>query len=283
MTAARTAYDSLEPFHVVAYFNPGIGAALADTGLDPHAFYLGGRGAPLGDAAAEVVASTFYNFSPALVSTGWAAARDVGLEKVAERRYLMLDEVLRHILGDDADNPEIAELADGFGRLAEGLPLGGRALAAAWSATTPPDGNNLLSLWNNIAILREWRGDNHIAVLVLHGLDGIDACTFHEATLPDPTIRRRVMGRRMTQLTRGWSDEQWEASIDSLVERGIAERTDDGHRLTSDGAALYDDIEATTDALGETVWAGAGDLIARMRPYVKAVIDAGILPGTTKR
>jgi hypothetical protein len=93
------------------------------------------------------------------------------------------------------------------------------------------------------------------------------------------------MGRRLTQLTRGWSDADWEASVDRLVARGIVERTDDGHRLTADGAALYDDIEATTDALGENVWSapGADDLVARMRPYVKAVIDAGVLPGTKKR
>ncbi len=285
MTAARTAYESLEPFHVLAYFNPGMGDALKDTGVDPSSFYLGARGAPLGDCAPEVVISTFYNFSPATVRTGWATARAAGLQKIADRRFAMLDSSLRDILGDAADNPEIAELADGFGRLAADLPLCGRALASAWATSTPPDGNDLLRLWNNIAILREWRGDNHIAVLVVHGLDGIDACTFHEATLLDPTIRRRAMGRRLTQLTRGWPDEEWEASVDRLAERGIVERTDDGHRLTADGAALYDDIEATTDALGEQVWSapGADELVARMRPYVKAVIDAGVLPGTKKK
>ncbi|WP_341258268.1 SCO6745 family protein [Gordonia malaquae] len=285
MTAARTAYESLEPFHVLAYFNPGMGDALKDTGVDPSSFYLGARGAPLGDCAPEVVISTFYNFAPATVTAGWATARSAGLQKIADRRFAMLDASLRDILGDLADNPEITELADGFGRLASDLPLGGRALAAAWSTSTPPNGNDLLRLWNNVAILREWRGDNHISVLVGHGLDGIDACTFHESTLLDPTIRRRAMGRRLTQLTRGWSDTDWEASVDRLVARGIAERTDDGHRLTADGAALYDDIEAATDALGENVWSapGADDLVARMRPYVKAVIDAGVLPGTKKK
>ena len=50
-SAARLAYDTLEPFHVVAYFNPGLGDAFRDTGLDPHAFYVGARGAPLGSCA----------------------------------------------------------------------------------------------------------------------------------------------------------------------------------------------------------------------------------------
>ena len=45
----------------------------------------------------------------------------------------------------------------------------------------------------------------------------------------------------------------------------------------------YDDIEATTDAAGESVWAGSEDLIERTRPIVKAVIDAGVLPGTRNK
>ncbi|MFZ2242221.1 MAG: hypothetical protein WAV90_22120, partial [Gordonia amarae] len=57
------------------------------------------------------------------------------------------------------------------------------------------------------------------------------------------------------------------------------------HRLTADGAATYDDIEAETDALGETVWSAPGlaDALTRARPYVKTIIDAGVLPGTRKK
>ncbi|MFM9376849.1 SCO6745 family protein [Gordonia sp. VNK21] len=284
MTAARTAYETLEPFHVLAYFNPGVGEAAADTGLDPHAFYVGARGAPLGDCAAAVVTSAFYNFSPQLIDGAWARARAAGLGTVAQRRYRMLDEQLRAILGERADSDEIAELATGFGALADGIPLGGRPLAAGWAAAPIPD-EPLPALWNRIAVLREWRGDNHITLLVQHGIDGIEASVFHEAEHPDPSIRRRLMGRRMTLLTRGWQESDWEAAIDRLAARSLVERTGDGHRLTAEGAALYDDIEAATDALTEPVWSApeAGELVSRMRPYVKAVIDAGVLPGTRKK
>lgn len=69
--------------------------------------------------------------------------------------------------------------------------------------------------------------------------------------------------------------------MDRLVERGLAERTDDGHRLTAAGAALYDDVEATTDALGEQFWARPelDDALQAIRPYVKAVIDAACCRG----
>ncbi|BDZ57950.1 helix-turn-helix domain-containing protein [Barrientosiimonas endolithica] len=53
--------------------------------------------------------------------------------------------------------------------------------------------------------------------------------------------------------------------------------------MTDEGAALYDAMEAATD--DAAVWAGdedAAQLLGEVRPFVKAVIDAGILPGTKR-
>ncbi|MEO9326398.1 SCO6745 family protein [Gordonia aurantiaca] len=284
-SVSRLAYETLEPFHVLAYFNPGLGRAQEDTGLDGHAFYVGARGAPLGPCSPSVVTATFYNFKPELIAKSWATACNVGLEKVHERRNAMLDDSLREILGDAFDDALLDDLASRYTELASRLPLSGRPLAAAWASVPAPD-TPRLRLWQAIAVLREWRGDNHIAALVLNGLNGFDAAVFHEAQLPDPTVRRRVMGKRVVLLTRGHSDQDWEDSVDRLVEAGLAERVDDGpvgHRLTARGAAVYDDIEATTDAAGESVWAGSEELLERTRPIVKTVIEAGVLPGTRNR
>ncbi|MDJ0028113.1 hypothetical protein QM583_13570 [Gordonia alkanivorans] len=279
---SRLAYETLEPFHILAYFNPGLGPAQEDTGLDGHAFYVGARGAPLGPCAAPVVSAAFYNFNPGLVAKSWHAAVDAGLDRVHERRNAMLDDSLRQILGDSADDALLDELASGYTRLAADLPLGGRPLAAAWASAPIPE-TPRLRLWQATAVLREWRGDNHIAALVLHGLNGFDAAVFHEAQLPDPTVKRKVMGKRVVLLTRGYTEQDWEDSIDRLAEAGLAERTEDGHRLTAQGAAVYDDIEATTDAAGESLWSGNSELLERTRPIVKAVLDAGVLPGTRRK
>lgn len=283
-SAARRAYETLEPLHVLAYFNPGLGAAYQQTGLDPHAFYVGARAAPLGACVPAVVTAAFVNFSPELVDAAWPQALSCGLERVSQARDAMLDEQLRTILGARVDDPEIAKAAATLRAAAADLPFSGRPLAAAWAASPAPQAPHL-ALWHALAVLREWRGDNHIAVLVVHGLGGLDAAVFHEAQLPDPTIRRRVMGRRLVLLTRGYQDEDWEASLARLIERGLAERTDNGHRLTAAGAAMYDDIEATTDALGEQVWSRPEmvETVTALRPYVKMIIDAGVLPGTKKR
>ena len=87
-------------------------------------------------------------------------------------------------------------------------------------------------------------------------------------------------------MTRGWSDEAWEASVARLVERGLATRIDDDeHELTAAGLDLYRAIEAETDAITGSAWASedVDELLERSRPFVKAVIDAGVLPGTKKK
>ncbi|MGB3304277.1 SCO6745 family protein [Gordonia sp. (in: high G+C Gram-positive bacteria)] len=278
---ARRAYESLEPYHVLAYFNPGVGAALDDLGIDGHAFYVGGRAAPLGETSGGVVAATFYNFSPALIDSAWARATEIGLDAIDERRYAMLDEQYRTILGDAID--QVAPLLADYEAIVSALPLSGRPLAAAWAATPSPEAPHL-ALWRYLTILREWRGDNHIAQLVTHQLPGADAAVFHEAELPDPTVQRRVMGRRMIQLTRGLTDDDWEGSVGRLVARGLVTVDGDKQRLTDEGFALYQQIEAHTDAVtGASFDPSFNDLIDRTRPLVKLVLDAGVLPGTKRK
>ena len=282
---ARRAYETLEPLHILVYFNPGLGAAQERTGLEPYAFYVGARAAPMGECVSAVVTSAFMNFSPALIDAAWPKAIAYGLEGVSQARYDMLDEQLRAILGDRVEDPAIAQAAAVFAEAAAALPRSGRPLASAWAAAPAPTAP-YLALWHHLAVLREWRGDNHIAALVEHGLGGLDAAVFHESRLPDPTVVRRTMGRRMVLLTRGYTDADWEAAVDRLVARGLTERGDSATPvLTATGAALYDDIEAITDAIGEPVWAEQKmiDTVTELRPYVKTIIDAGVLPGTKKR
>jgi hypothetical protein len=278
---ARRAYETIEPFHVVAYFNPGINDALRDLGIDAQSFYVGARAAPIGEAHAAVVTAAFYNFAPALIEKSWAVAVDAGLAEIDERRYTVLDEQYRSILAG-IDPVEIEALARDFGALVDGLPLSGRTLAAAWAGSDIPDKPDL-ALWRHISVLREWRGDNHLAELIRHGLTGLEAGVLHEADLPDPTVRRKVMGRRFFRITRGWSEEQWGAAVAELTARGLVEGGPEEHRLTADGMAVYLDIEAGTDAISAAAFGpDTADLIDRMRPISKAVIDAGIIPGTKK-
>ncbi|WP_019200712.1 hypothetical protein [Tsukamurella sp. 1534] len=279
---ARRAYETTEPYHVVAYFNPGIRDAVRDLGIDQHAFYVGARAAPMGEAHASVVTAAFYNFSPTVIENGWSQALNAGLAEIDDRRYAMLAEQYGTILAG-IDPTEVERIAEGFGRLVDGLPLSGRALAAAWASSPVPDAP-ALALWRHLSVLREWRGDNHLAELVRHGLTGLEAGVLHEADLPDPTVRRRVMGRRFFRITRGWSEEQWGEAVASMTARGLVEGEPEEHRLTGEGMSLYLDIEAGTDAVSAAAFGDdAAGLIDRVRPLTKAVIDAGVIPGTGKK
>ncbi len=152
----------------------------------------------------------------------------------------------------------------------------GRPLFAAHAGLPWPDPPHLV-LWHAQTLLREFRGDGHIASLVLHDLDPVEALGLHLATgdLPEAFLRG----------TRGWPDDEWEAGVDRLVDRDLVSRVEpsDAHRatlaLTDRGTALRADIEAETDraavyayeTLGED---GCAELRALARPFSRAVVDA---------
>ena len=93
----------------------------------------------------------------------------------------------------------------------DGLTIDGRPLAAANVALTWPDEPHL-ALWHAATVLREHRGDGHVAALVAAGLDGRQALVTMAATGAVP--------REMLQAARGWDDDAWERVGRCLVERG---------------------------------------------------------------
>ncbi|MDJ0426903.1 hypothetical protein QNA19_13300 [Rhodococcus fascians] len=282
---ARAAYTTLEPFHVTAYFNPELGSAYEDTGLDGHAWYVGARAAPMGPCVPSVVAAAFYNFNPVLIEQAWPAAVAVGLDAVSDRRWALLDSVLGAALGSLASEPDLATIAERLRSIGDAASFAGRPLAAAWHSTERPDVPHL-ALWHSITVLREWRGDGHLAALIDAELDPAEAAVFHEAVRPTPQPGRRALGKRITQLTRQWSETEWDSAAERLAVRGLLTTSAEGETLTEAGTALDRHIEERTDAMASAVWKtvpDAEELITSARPYVKAVIDAGFLPGTKKR
>ncbi|MBJ7350186.1 MAG: hypothetical protein JHD12_06295, partial [Rhodococcus sp.] len=276
---ARAAYTTLEPFHVTAYFNPELGSAYEDTGLDGHAWYVGARAAPMGPCAPSVVAAAFYNFNPVLIEQAWPAAVAVGLDAVSDRRWALLDSVLGAALGSLASEPDLATIAERLRSIGDAASFAGRPLAAAWHSTERPDVPHL-ALWHSITVLREWRGDGHLAALIDAELDPAEAAVFHEAVRPTPQPGRRALGKRITQLTRQWSETEWDSAAERLAVRGLLTTSAEGETLTEAGTALDRHIEERTDAMASAVWKTVPDaeqLITSARPYVKAVIDAGFL------
>lgn len=281
---ARQAYKALEPLHLVAYFGPQVGAAAKAEGLRFYPSYVGLRGAPLGACSPAVVTAAFYNWNPEVIESGWRTALETHTpEQLLEVRERIADQALTGAFGELLGNDQLPRIVDQLHAILAKAPKSGRPLGAANLALTR-DLEPHVALWQATSTWREWRGDGHVAVLVAHGLTNVEALVFHESEHPDPTVKGAPMGKSATKQSRSWSDEQWDAAADSLRSRGLLEP--DAERLTTAGADLYQQIEDRTDDAAASIWEGVDDaeeLFAAVRPFVKSVIDAGLLPGTGKK
>ena len=257
------------------YFTPDAPPRYAAAGVTHHrAGYFGSRVAAMGAVPADVVIATFYNFHPTLVRRAmdglWSRTTP---EQLLAARLAAVDDSLRRAFGDDLLRS--AELADGAALLRRAAEVAceqpeGRPLFAAHASLPWPDEPHLV-LWHAQTLLREFRGDGHIAALVCEGLGGLDALISHAASGDVP--------RAALQATRAWNDEEWEAGVASMAWRGLGHA--DGS-FTEEGVAQRDRIEATTDRLALRPWATIGaDACDRLRALgkilTKHVIDAGLL------
>ncbi len=284
---ARLAHQTFEPLHVLAYFGEHVDAARERIGAGWLSAYAGMRAAPLGPVPSALVASVFFGFNPEAIDRAWtrvlATHRTDQLDAI---RAETVDAGLRAALGDLVTSPGLAAQAARMRQVIARAPLGGRPLAAAYAALPWPEVPHL-ALWHATAIWREWRGDGHNAVLVTEGVEPLEALVLYDAGLRNAPARTAAGRDRATlQPSRRWSDEQWLDAAAALDDRGLVSIVSDVITLTSAGAALRQRVEDATDDAAASVWVGIPDaetVIADFRPFSKAVINAGILPGTTRK
>lgn len=260
---ARKTWRTVEPVHSCVYFAPEAFAAYERLGLAGQQGYFASRAAPMGAVPVEVVIATFFNFSPAYVRATFAGAwaRTTPDAVLAARRDAA-GAALARLLGDGAHGAEIREAAElaRTAALAACDDLAGRPLFAGharlpWPETDEPH----LVLWHAQSLLREYRGDGHVAILVESGLSGCEALVLHAATgeLPGAAL----------QATRGWTDAQWQAAVEGLAARGWVDRAG---ALTDAGRAARAAIEDRTDALAVRAYLPLGDGgCARLRELVR--------------
>ena len=223
------AHRAVEPLHAHIYFAPELEERLTGLGLKAGPDGLLRRpGRPDGPVGAGVVTATFYNFSPSLVAhmipRAWTLASP---EQVLAARLDAARASLTRLLGgpEAAAVPEVAELAGLLREACTVLTPEGRPLYAGHADLPWPE-EPLLELWHGATLLREHRGDGHIAALLHAGLTGLEALITHTAT-----------GRGFTEpaakATRGWREEEWAAGCAALAERGLL----DDAGLTAEGKA----------------------------------------------
>jgi hypothetical protein len=258
----------LEPVAAQVYFSPECHAAYAELGFSPSPgttssgvqlpdgpAYFTSRGSVMGQVSGAVVAAEF----------GWSkvdaptmcAARTGGAVAQLERVLGASPEGLARatVLLEKAVAPLRPEGKPLYAGLLD-LGLPGEPLADAWRLAD---------------MLREYRGDAHIAAWTSAGLDATEIGLLTEPYWGVP-LRTYVR-------TRAWSDEQLDAAEARLVERGLLADS----ALTDEGRVLRESIEVATDAQCAPVLDALGDdgleeLIDLLGPWGSAIRDVGGYP-----
>jgi len=255
-------WRAFEAIHAVVYFAPEAKPAYTALGLRGYWMgYFASRSAALGAASPQLVTALFYNFAPRVV---FRALPDAWAFATPEAVLACRTDLARTVLDRLLDGTEVNRVAEASAVLVAGLDLAGRPLAAAHAALPAPE-DPVGRLWWAATVLREYRGDGHVALLTAARVDGVEAHAWH-TTLPE---NQREM--------RGWMPEEWAAAADRLRARGWL---DAGGRHTAGGATARADLEHATDdcaapALAPLDDAAAGALLAELRPLAARIAAAG--------
>jgi hypothetical protein len=273
-SAERSLLTAIEPLHAIAYFAPSAAAALKDLGLKGYWMgYFAGRFAPLGPVPPGPVTAMAYSFPSATVARALPDAWTYTTPEVAlAARISGAAAALREALPPER-YADLAALAPLLWDAVDACRFDGRPLAAGWAAVgrpaDPADPGE--SVWLAATVLREHRGDGHIAACVTAGLSGLDAIVTHAAA--DQISRDLFAARR-------WSDDDWTTAEASLRDRGLL---DVAGKLTDAGAALRQQVEDQTDRLATAPverlgTAGLRQVTDLAAPLARALIDAKVVP-----
>lgn len=255
--AARHCQSVINPLHSAVYFSPDMHTELGALAIERGSMaYFAIRAAPMGAVGAGVVTATFYNFSHTLVRRCvprvWELATPAA---VLEARLRITDSVMTRLLGAEAlASKEMAEAAELTLRATEACVREARPLYAANADLDVPETPHL-AFWHGVTLLREHRGDAHLAALAAAGLDGLEALVSHTAT-------GKGFTPQFVRSSRGWSTEEWSAAQDRLRERGLL---DGCGELTDAGIELRRGIESATDGMDLAPYRHLGtDAVARL-------------------
>ncbi|HLJ07803.1 MAG TPA: hypothetical protein VKX24_04650 [Acidimicrobiia bacterium] len=273
---------TLEPVAGQVYFSPEAHAAYERLGFGPSpgdfagvrapesAAYFTSRGSVMGQVPGEVVAAAFGVFNPAVVvdavDRGWAltdaaticAARDEGA--IAQ---------LVRVIGEEPEG--IARANELLTRAVAPLRPEGRPLFAGLASLEMPSAP-VGAMWRRADMLREYRGDSHVNAWTTAAVDACEMCLLTE---PYWGLPLRTYSR-----TRAWSDAEFDAATERLIERGWLR---DG-ALSDDGRAERERIEVATDLQCRPVVDALGDdldeLVAILSPWGSAVRAAKGYPAS---
>lgn len=263
---ARRLRDAFEPIAMHAVWSRRTNERLAALGLNFLTGYVWGRASGMGEPAPAVVVSSFAAFEPGLIVTLYEEGRGkVSRSDLVAARDEATTESLRAVLGDADVTGVVSALrrgidaADGTGRpMFSGL------------ASQPWPQHPVGQLWRACDIIREHRGDSHVAACVAAGLDAVAMNLLTELYLGMPLFSYSA--------SRAWPEEALTAGAERLRADGLLA----GDSLSDEGRRLREDIEARTDAAQQAIVDAIGDdleeAIRSLDAWSNACVEAKLFP-----
>ena len=174
---------------------------------------------------------------------------------------------LRRILGDRVDSASFARATELLLKAATSAPFEGRPMYAALRALPIPD-DVVGRLFHAASLLREHRGDGHIAALMGEGVGGLEA---HVLLALDMDMPAEKFGR-----IHHLPAAQLAAVIDGMRDRGLI--GDDGW-LSGQGRAVKQRVESLTDDLAAQPYGSLApgeldELMAALEPLATLLLAA---------
>ena len=255
--------------HGFIYFAGEAANQYGALGLTGRQQYFAGRAAAMGPVGPGLVVATFYNFNPevvhAAIPSAWSMADPA---RVQQARFAAVADVLAESC-PDADTSELGRAIELAQAMVDGVGDEGKPLAASNRAVELPD-DPILRLWQLVTVIREWRGDAHVAALGAAAVTGLEALVLHAATGGVPAAVLRA--------TRAWTEDQWQAAVVGLAGRGLVEVNGS---FTPTGESFRANIEVATNTASQLLVDAIGDeptteLIELLKPIRSGLLRSGI-------
>ena len=270
--AARRMFELLEPICLVTFLADECNEELAALGHRTYwDGYFASRAAPLGWVPAQVVHAAFYSFADGEaarhIPSAWETIPPDASVAARERGSAAS---VRRILGAElAGSTGLLRAADLTTKAATSAPMEGRMMYAGMR-TLPVPSDPVARLWHSATMLREHRGDGHIAALVGERIGGTAA---HVLTALDMGIHPPESFGRIHHLPK----RRLAAVMADLRDRGLI---DTEGRFTDAGRATKRRIEALTDELATPPYdaltpAELAELTAELEPITAKLVAAG--------
>ena len=274
-TMARRLRDAVEPIATVGWWSRPAAAAFTALGHGFFDGYVWGRAAALGpEVATSVVVSAFGVFHQALLGSVYEHARTVSSAfDILAARAAGASAGLRDAT-TGVDPATIVEVGDRLLSAVMAVEPGPRPLfAALQSLPVPPDPYG--RLWRAAELVREHRGDGHLAACAVAGLDMAEMNVLTELWL----------GYRTGEYssTRGFDAESLASAVERLAARGWVSED----AISDEGRRSRDGIEAATDASQAQLLRALGnevdETIAQLASVSSAVLSAQAAPADPRK